>query len=228
MGIDVRRRQFVGMVPLATAGIVNAFDGANASAATQQKSTNDTDILNFTAQDGGRSRAVYHRPAGRMPKTAAILMHPRASQTHHFVANPLATGGYGVLGCASRSENNDSDALQEATLLDIAAAIKTIKEQHQVQRIVAIGHSGGAGLFAFYQVQATTKPPGRFASAPSGNPPDLNKFELPLLDGFITLNGHRGEGPSFLEMLDPSIVDESDVGRSDPTLDLFDPRNGFG
>src|SRR5207245_6329409 len=95
------------------------------------------------------------------------------------------------------------------------------------QRIVAIGHSGGAGLFAFYQVQATTKPPGRFASAPSGDPPDLNKFELPLLDGFITLNGHRGEGPSFLEMLDPSIVDESDVGRSDPTLDLFDPRDGF-
>jgi pimeloyl-ACP methyl ester carboxylesterase len=154
-------------------------------------------------------------------------MHPRASQTHHFVANPLAAAGYGVLGCASRWESNDSDAMQEATLLDIAAAIKALKEQHQVQRVVAIGHSGGGGLFAFYQVQATTKAPNRFASAPSGDPPDLNKYELPPLDGFITLNGHRGEGPSFLEMLDPSIVDESDVAVSDPALDLFDPRNGY-
>lgn len=228
--MDQRRRRLLQLAPLTVMGaaaLPREWLPDTGVASVQTQTTGTREILSFSAQDGGRSRGIYHLPAGPRPKTALILMHPRANMTEHFLAAPLSAGGYGVLGCASRWENNDSDARQEATLLDIAAAIKVLKERFAVERVVSVGHSGGAALFAFYQGQAVLQPPRRFSSAPSGDPPDLNKFDLPMLDGSITVNGHRGEGPAFLEMLDPSIIDEATPTLIDPSLDIFDPRNGY-
>jgi pimeloyl-ACP methyl ester carboxylesterase len=147
--------------------------------------------------------------------------------TEHFVPPIVAAAGYGALGCASRWENNDSDALMEATLLDIAAAITALRRDHGVERIISIGHSGGGGLFAFYQSQATTSPADRLTAAPSGDPPDLRQCELPALSGMVLLNAHKGEGHSLLTMIDPAVSDEADPLATDWTLDMFDPRNGY-
>lgn len=187
----------------------------------------EREFVSLRAEDRGQSMGLYYRPAGKMPKTAFLITHPRANQMQHFMAPRLAAGGYGVLGQAPRWINNETNAIQEETLLDVAAGMQYCKQNFGVERFISVGHSGGGGLFAFYQVQATTAPPGRFWSTPAGDPPDLNKFTLPPLAAYISMAAHKGEGRNVLQWLDPSVVDEDDPLTSEWTLDMYDARNGY-
>jgi pimeloyl-ACP methyl ester carboxylesterase len=185
------------------------------------------EIVNYWAEDKAPSFGIYYRPTGKNPKTALIITHPRANSTQHFLAARLAAGGYGVLGQAPRWLNNETNAIQEETLLDVAAGMQFLKQNFQVERFVSIGHSGGGGLFAFYQVQATTDPPSRFSATPAGDPPDLNQFHLPPFAAYVSLAAHKGEGRNVLAWLDPSVVDETDPLTTEWTLDMYDARNGY-
>jgi pimeloyl-ACP methyl ester carboxylesterase len=80
---------------------------------------------------------------------------------------------------------------------------------------------------AFYQAQAETAPPHRVKETPAGDPPDLNQFDLPKADGLATLNAAEGEGLHIAHHLDPSVTDENDPFSYDPSLDLYNPDNGF-
>src|SRR5437870_14478 len=62
---------------------------------------------------------------------------------------------------------------------------------------------------------------------PANDPPDLNQFDLPPLDGTVCMAAHEGEGIIFLHRADPAVVDEDDPLASDPSLDMYDPRNGY-
>src|SRR5581483_12075520 len=75
--------------------------------------------------------------------------------------------------------------------------------------------------------QAETAPPNRVSHTPAGDPPDLNKYDLPKADGLITLNAAEGEGIHLAHHLDPSITVEEDPFSYDPSLDMYNPANGF-
>jgi pimeloyl-ACP methyl ester carboxylesterase len=151
-------------------------------------------------------------------------MHPRGGETNHFILKPLARAGIGALGMASR--NPGRSAIHEELLLDVAAGIKFLRGRG-IDHIILAGHSGGGSLMAFYQAQAETAPPNRVKETPAGDPPDLNKYDLPGADGLITLNAAEGEGLHLTHHLDPSITDESDPFSYDKSLDLGAPEHGF-
>jgi pimeloyl-ACP methyl ester carboxylesterase len=67
----------------------------------------------------------------------------------------------------------------------------------------------------------------RVTEPPGGGPPDLNKFDLPVADGFVVLAAHPGQGKVLMGSLDPAVVDEHDPFASDPALDMYDERSGF-
>jgi pimeloyl-ACP methyl ester carboxylesterase len=228
--MQLRRRDLLAAFPALAAG-ASAFVGSWPTELLGQTREGEggvqKEIVNYRAEDKVPSFGIYYRPAGKNPKTAFIITHPRANSTQHFLAARLAAGGYGVLGQAPRWLNNESNAIQEETLLDVAAGMQFLKQNFQVERFVSVGHSGGGGLFAFYQVQATTDPPGRFSSTPAGDPPDLNQFHLPPFAAYIALAAHKGEGRNVLAWLDPSVVDETDPLATDWTLDMYDTRNGY-
>lgn len=111
-------------------------------------------------------------------------------------------------------------------LLDVAAGIRHLREQG-CEKIVLLGNSGGSSLAAFYQAQARCAKGQRLTQTPSGDPFDLNNFDLPAADAVACVAGHIGQGLLLGKLLDPSVADESDPITAVPELDLFNPQNGF-
>ena len=190
--------------------------------APEPSTTQET--VRLQTEDGAGVLAIYHTPAAQQPKTAFLFMHPRGGNLSHFALAPLARRGYATLGMGSRSMNRTG--IHEELLLDVAAGVKFLR-QRGAQAVILAGHSGGGSLLAFYQAQAETAPPNRIKQTPAGDPPDLNKYDLPKADGFVTLNAAEGEGIHFTHHLDPSLVDENDPFSYDPSLDMYHPANGF-
>jgi pimeloyl-ACP methyl ester carboxylesterase len=109
----------------------------------------------------------------------------------------------------------------------VAAAVRHLRETRGYERVVLLGNSGGGALYTFYQAQAATKPPGRLTDTAAGDPYDLNAVSMPEADGIVQLATHLGQGVLMLSIIDPSVVDEHDPLSMDPSLDLYDARNGF-
>jgi hypothetical protein len=179
----------------------------------------------LTAEDRGESKGVLYTKGGE--KTVVCLMHPRADMTRHYAIPYLLEAGYAAFGQEGRWPSNDIACIHEMLLPDIAAGIKFLKEQRGFQQVIFIGNSGGGSLYTFYQAQAVTAPPGRLTKTPAGDAYDLNRFSLPPADGVIILAAHLGEGKFLEKTVDPSVTDESDPLSCDPTLDMYNPANGF-
>jgi hypothetical protein len=184
------------------------------------------ELVEHAAVDGFPLSGILYLPERSDPDTALLAMHPRADFARHYLAPALARGGYAFLGGVSRHLNHDADALHERLLLDVAGSIAWLRERG-FTRVVLLGNSGGGSLFAFYLEQAARAPGERFARAPSGDRSGLPEATLPVVDGFILLAAHLGEGKFLLDRLDPSVVDEASPTATNPRLDMYDPRNGY-
>jgi pimeloyl-ACP methyl ester carboxylesterase len=182
------------------------------------------EFVQLQAQDGGKPLALYQRLENKQPKVGFILMHPRHQTYLHFALEPLARQGFGALGMSPR--RIEQSGIHEELLLDIAAAIKFLKSRG-MEKIIFIAHSGGGSLSAYYQAQAEASPDKRVKRTPAGDSFDLGKYDLPKADGLILLNAAEGEGLHIAHRLDPSVTDESDPFSCDPSLDMYNPANGF-
>lgn len=186
------------------------------------------ETIQITAEDGGKSRAALHLPKNANPKTAVLIMYSGQSMESHWALVPLARAGFAASGHANRftlvttpGRNN------EEILLDIAAGIRYLKKERGIQHVVVWGWSGGGALMSHYQREAETAPPGRSRATPTGDPPDLNKFDLPKADGIIFHAPIIGSAQSMRNRIDPSVTDENDPFSYDPSLDMFNPANGY-
>jgi alpha-beta hydrolase superfamily lysophospholipase len=181
------------------------------------------EIVPIKAQDGGESRGVVYQKGA--PETVVMVIHPRTDSTRHYVIPGLVEAGFAAFGHNTRWLNNDIETIHERLALDVAAAVKTFKERGY-KHVVLLGNSGGGALYTFYQAQAA-RPGQRVTSTPAGDPPNLNDFEMPEVDGIIQLATHAGPGRFLLNCIDPSVTDESDPLSVDPRLDMYDPDNGY-
>jgi pimeloyl-ACP methyl ester carboxylesterase len=183
--------------------------------------------VHLYAADFGKSRGILYTPAKGKSRTVVIMAHPRADFSTHYSIPFWIDAGFAAFGFNTRYLNNDAMMLHENLLLDLAAGIRFLRDEEGFEKIVMLGNSGGGSLFAYYDAQARTAKGGRVAAPPGGGPPDLNKFDLATADGYIALAAHPGQGMVLMSCLDAAVVDESDPLASDPTLDMYDERNGF-
>lgn len=178
--------------------------------------------------DGREITGLYWTPEGTpRPAVAVLAMHPRVDFAHHYSFPGLVAAGLGCLGAGTRCLNNDVDAVHEDLLLDVAAAVRWLREERGARHVVLLGNSGGGSLFGLYQAQARRPADERLAETPAGAPTRLRDSELPAADALALVSAHKGEGRVMNECIDPSVVDEADPHASDPELDMYAPRNGF-
>jgi pimeloyl-ACP methyl ester carboxylesterase len=182
------------------------------------------EIVRLEAEDGGWSQGIlYSRDT---EKTVICFMHPRGDFTSHYCVPGLTAAGYAVFGQRSRFPNHDTACVHEIVLADVAAGVRYLKGRG-FARVILAGNSGGGSLYTFYQSQAGTTPPARLTHTPAGDPFDLNVLDLPEADGVVMLAAHPGEGKYLMSVIDPSVTDENDPLSCDPSLDMYNPDNGF-
>ena len=179
----------------------------------------------LTTADRREVRALYWTPAGPPPKIAVVAMHPRIDFTHHYTFPGLLAAGIGCLGAMSRNLGDDTDTIHEDLVLDVAACVRWLSER--VETVVLLGNCGGGSLMGLYQSQAEAAPAERIARTPGGRRSFLREAPLPKAAGLVIHAAHRGQGRVLLRTIDPSVTDEADPLSVDPSLDPYDPRNGF-
>ncbi len=203
--------------------------GTSVSAATAPAAASDADIkleqTSIKADDGVRTEGTLYSIPSMRPTTVIVTMHPNDDRQRHYMLRPAALRGYAGFGMKSRWSGEHG--IHEELLLDIAAAVRYLKKERGFKNVVFTGQSGGGSLFAYYQSQAQTAPPDRVKATPAGDPPDLNTHEMIPGDGIVILNANEGEGLHLQHHLDPSVVDENNPLLTDPSLDMYNPANGF-
>ena len=144
------------------------------------------------------------------------MAHPRVDFAQHYTIPYWVEAGFAACALNTRYLNNDMMMLHENLILDLAAAIRFLRDEEGFERIVMLGNSGGGSLFAYYDAQARAPKGQRVAAPPGGGPPDLNRFELPAADGLILLAAHPGQGMVLMGSIDAALANEHDPFASDP------------
>lgn len=183
-----------------------------------------TTLHELPAHDGAKVSGLLRVVPGAT--TVVFLMHPRQDFSSHVLVPELLGQGFAVWTQGSRTLGNDLTLLHEQALLDMAAGHCFLRDRG-FEKVVSLGHSGGAALAAFYLQQASRAPSGRLEATPTGKPVPLRDAQMPAADGLMLMAPHPGQGALLQRMIDPSVTDEDDPLSIDPDLDPYGPANGF-
>lgn len=175
-------------------------------------------------QDGAAVNGFLY--ARQSADTVFCIMHPREFLATHYLVPDLVSVGHAVFTQTARSVGNDMRLEHEIALLDVAAGLNFLKDAG-FKRIILVGNSGGASLYAFYNQQSLLEGAKRLEKTPGGRSTGLAEASMPVADGIVFVSPHPGQGQILLKCIDPSVADERDALSVVPALDFLDPANGY-
>ncbi len=175
--------------------------------------------------DNQRTLGFLYTQTGQ-EDTVVCTMHPREFSGTPYLVPDVLDAGCACWVQAPRAIGNDLRLEHELAILDVAAALAHLKKLG-FKRVILMGISGGAGLYAFYTQQALRAPQDRITTTPAGRPVKLAEADMPSPDGLVFVSPHPGQGRLLMNGIDPSVTDENDVFSTDPALDPFSAANGF-
>lgn len=173
---------------------------------------------------------AYYEPATPGPKagTAVLIMHSSADYLSFSGCSELSKRGYRVL-CANNSTSKSgvsNDGALDQVLLEIKAAVTWLRQQPGIHHVVLLGHSGGGTIMSAYQYIAESGVKACQAPEKIWKCPDT-LAGLPAADGLMLVDSNWGLAAMTLFSIDPAVKDESGGMALDPSLDMYNPANGF-
>lgn len=172
---------------------------------------------------GRRLKGVLYEPLTPVEnsKIAVVIVHSDDDYSTRPMGGELAKRGY-VAFCGAVSDRQDT---LDKKLLDIKQIVEFLKQYPGVEKVVLMGHSGGATLMSAYQSVAENG-----ASIYQGEHMLIScsvKEELPPADGLMLIDSNWGNGSMTLFSIDPAVTDDLSGRNLDPRYDIYDPANGY-
>lgn len=173
-----------------------------------------------------RVPGVLYRPDGEsdLSRIAVLVMHSDEDYLDCPTGPELARRGFTAL-CANVMLKEGCFFHQPAKMAAVKAAVLYLRSLSGVEKVVLMGHSGGATLMTAYQCIAENGV-GVF-QGPEKIFPHPDCGELPPADGLMLFDANWGNAAMQLFSLDPAVTDERSGRGLDPSLNLFEPANGF-
>ncbi len=177
-------------------------------------------------QLGQAKGALYKPDSGPAPHIGIVVMHREANYMNNIACREFSKRGFMVLCMNSRFENNESIVNWELIPLDVAQGVNYLKNTQHMTKIILYGNSGGGVTMAFYQAVAENGPA---VCRGSNNLVQCGDDLAGLLpaDGIILSDGHPGNPILRLRSINPAVNNENNPNHLLPTLDPFDPKNGY-
>jgi len=173
-----------------------------------------------------RVPGVFYEPAGRDGEclNTVLVMHSDEDYLDVPTGPQLAGRGFRVM-CANVMVKEGLFFTQVDKMQAVKGAIEYLRSLPRVNKIILMGHSGGATLMTAYQAIAENGPqifqkPGMILPYPDNSP-------LPPADGLMLLDSNWGNAAMQLFSLDPAVISEDDGMHLDPVYNLFEKENGF-
>lgn len=154
--------------------------------------------------DLGRQSGVLYQPVRETPKAGIgiIVMHSHQDYLN-FIANAeLAKRGYTVLATLP-----DQTELLENKLLNIKNAVDYLRSREDINRVLLLGHSGGATVMTAYEYLAENGRKGLEGKLFRDYSSRIDN--LPEADGILLFDANPGLSTVMLNSLDPNVTDES-------------------
>lgn len=155
-------------------------------------------------------------------RIALVFTHPSGDNLAYRVAPEMAHRGYRTINVNSRA---NSDLGSDQQLGAVSEAIAYMRKLPGVERVIIVGHSGGAHELALYENVAENGP-----SACNG-PEKIYPCRAYGLDKLQKSDGLILMDPPLAAFhaassLDPAVT--TSVNKRNPALDMFSATNGFG
>ena len=175
----------------------------------------------------GRIQAALYKPdSGPAPHIAFLVAHRTANNLSTNACPELSKRGFMVLCFNTRFINNETIVDWEQTPLDVKAAMDFVRKQPGITKVVLLGHSGGSPLMSLYQAIAENG--AGFCQKPERMVKCANNIgTLTPADGLVFPDAHPGNPAQALRGINPSLSIANGKVAVDPSLDPFDPKNGY-
>jgi hypothetical protein len=173
---------------------------------------------------GGQANAVLVEPvtANAKSRIAVLITHPeRINNLSYFIGQELPKYGYRAM----MLNYYGKETSYYEFLQPIATAIKALRAIPGVEKVVLVGHSSGGAEVSSYQDVAENGPAACQGAERIYKCDGKGLEGLPKADGIMMVEANTGS-PEKTAALNPA-VDEFHPRQVDPTLDLYDPRNGY-
>lgn len=173
-----------------------------------------------------RVPGVFYEPVGRDEECldAILVMHSDEDYLDCPTGEQLAKRGFRVL-CANVMVKEGLFFTQVKKMHAVKGAIEYLRSLPRVNKIILMGHSGGATLMTAYQAIAENG--AQVFQGPEKFLPYPHESELPPADGVMLLDSNWGNAAMQLFSLDPAVISEESGLRLDKEYNLFEEENGF-
>ncbi|MCC8104059.1 MAG: alpha/beta hydrolase [Clostridiales bacterium] len=169
-----------------------------------------------------RTNAMEYAPVNptRTSHVAVVLMHSDMNYMGIQMGPALAKRGYHVLACASKESGEIEKKIE---MLD--KAVRFLRQDPEVEKIVLMGHSGGATLMTAYQSIAENGP--QIYQGEEMLYKCTLKYQPEAADGLMLIDANYGNGVMSLLSLDPAVEEEGNARKLNPEFDIFSLANGY-
>ena len=172
---------------------------------------------------GNWVNGVLYDPAdlGKASNIGVVVMHSDGDYLNFPAGRELAKRGYRTL-CA-----NTNPRPLDKKLPDVNEAVNFVRSLEGIDKVVILGHSGGATLMSCYQAVAENG-----CAVFQGPEKIVPCCDLPAMtpaDGVMLIDSNFGNGAMTLLSVDPAVIDDEDGLKLDPAYDLakaegYDPN----